>query len=116
MYHSEYFSPVCKFCGKSQLPQSFVRFARNYVEGAPFHKISTPENWVKLGQTKNTLLSKNADDEKIPHPCGSKFIFLNRFSGGILFSSLISFDSCLCFFFGIKNVYSDTHSTMWAGK
>ena len=49
----------------------------------------------------------------------ASLFFFNRFSGDILFSSLISFaffDSCLCLFFGIKNVYSDTHSTMWAGK
>ena len=31
---------VWKFCGKSQFPHSFGRFARNYAETVPFHKIS----------------------------------------------------------------------------
>ena len=42
-----------------------------------------------------------------------QFFFFNRFSGHILFSSLVSFafsDSSL--FFELKNVYSDTHWTM----
>ena len=33
---------VWKFCGKEQFPHSFWRFARNYAETAPFHKLSTP--------------------------------------------------------------------------
>ena len=37
-----------KFCGKAQLPHSFGRITRNYVETVPFHKISTPGNQVKL--------------------------------------------------------------------
>ena len=64
------------------------------------------------------------DDEKNLHPGGRKFIgYFNRFSGDILFSSLVSFDFfiivfvvvCLLFF-ELKNVYSDRHSTMRAGK
>ena len=39
---------VWKFCGKAQFPHSFVRFAQNYEETVPFHKISTPLNQVKL--------------------------------------------------------------------
>ena len=39
---------VWKFCGKEQFPHSFGRFARNYTETVPFHKISTPRNQVKL--------------------------------------------------------------------
>ena len=35
---------VWKFCGKAQFLHSFGRFARNYAETVPFHKISTPEN------------------------------------------------------------------------
>ena len=35
---------VWKFCGKAQFPHSFGRFAQNYGETVPFHKISTPEN------------------------------------------------------------------------
>ena len=35
---------VWKFCGKAQFPHSFGRFARNYAETMPFHKISTPGN------------------------------------------------------------------------
>ena len=41
-----------------------------------------------LGQkNKNTLVSQNADNEKNLHPGGCKFIFVNWFSGDILFSS-----------------------------
>ena len=39
---------VCKFCGKTQFPHSFGRFARNYAETASFHQISTPRNCVQL--------------------------------------------------------------------
>ena len=35
---------VWESCGKAQFPQSFVRFAWNYAETAPFHKIATPWN------------------------------------------------------------------------
>ena len=35
---------VWEFRGKAQFPHSFVRFARNYAETAPFHKIATPWN------------------------------------------------------------------------
>ena len=69
------------------------------------------------------------DDEKNLHPGGRKFIgYFNRFSGDILFSSLVSFDffySCffvvvvavvVCLFFQLKNVYSDTHRTLRAGE
>ena len=35
---------VSKFCGKAQFTHSFGRFARNYAETVPFHKISTPGN------------------------------------------------------------------------
>ena len=40
--------PVWKFCGKAQFLHSCRRFARNYAETVPFHKISTPGNKVKL--------------------------------------------------------------------
>ena len=55
------------------------------------------------------------------HPGGRKFVFANRLSGDILFSPLASFAffcilifffACLVFFFEIKNMYSDTHSTV----
>ena len=39
---------VWKFCGKAKFPHSFGRIARNYAETTPFHKISTPENQLKL--------------------------------------------------------------------
>ena len=35
---------VWKFCGKAQFRDSLGRFARNYAETVPFHKISTPGN------------------------------------------------------------------------
>ena len=39
---------VWKFCGKDQLPHSLGRIAGNYAGSEPFHKVSTPENYVKL--------------------------------------------------------------------
>ena len=65
--------------------------------------------------------------EKNLHLGSHKFIFLNRFSGDILFSSLVSFAFfvffsffffflLVCLFFEIKNVCSDIYSTMWAGE
>ena len=49
--------------------------------------------------------------------------FFNRFSGDILFYALVSFAFfvflfflLVCLFFEIKNVYSDKHSTTWAGE
>ena len=39
---------VSEFCGKAQFPHSFGQIVRNYAETDPFHKISTPGNWVKL--------------------------------------------------------------------
>ena len=39
---------VWKFCGKTQFPHSFRRFARNYAETVPFRKIFTARNQVKL--------------------------------------------------------------------
>ena len=35
---------VWTFCGKAQFLHSFGRFARNYLETVPFHKISVPGN------------------------------------------------------------------------
>ena len=64
-----------------------------------------------------TLVSGNAVDEENLHPGDRKFI---------LFSSLVSFVFFYCFylfnffffclFFEIKNLYSDTASTMRAGE
>ena len=82
---------------------------------------------IGIRPKKVTLVSGNAGDEKKLHPGGHKFIFFNQFSRDILFSSLVYFDFfdssflfvCFVFllfllFFEIKNVYSDTHSTMRA--
>ena len=57
-------------------------------------------------------------------PGRSQICFFNRRSGDIIFSSLVSFVFlcilvlffCLCLFFEIKNIYSDTHLTMRAGE
>ena len=71
---------------------------------------------------KITLVSGNADDKKNLHPGGRKFIFFNRFSGDLLFTSLFSFsffDSCffVCLFDVFdKNVYSNSHLTMQADE
>ena len=46
------------------------------------------ERW---GQKNNTLVSGNAGDKKNLHPGGHKFGFLSRFSGDIIFSSLVYF-------------------------
>ena len=37
-----------KLCGKAQFPHSFGRFAQNFAETLPFHKISIPGNQVKI--------------------------------------------------------------------
>ena len=71
---------------------------------------------------EKALVSGNAGDVKNLPPGGRKFIFFYRFSGDILFSSLVSFVFFYyCFFlfvylllFEIENVYSDTHSTVRA--
>ena len=39
---------VEEFCEKAQFPHSFWRFAQNFAEIAPFHKISAQGNYVKL--------------------------------------------------------------------
>ena len=46
------------------------------------------ERW---GQKNKTLVSGNAGDKKNLHPGGHKFGFLSRFSGDIIFSSLVYF-------------------------
>ena len=60
---------------------------------------------------KNSLVYRNAGDEKCLHPGSHKLIFLNQFSGDILFSSLASFAFfvflfsfflLVCLFFEIK--------------
>ena len=47
---------------------------------------------------QKTLVSGNAGDEKNLHPGGRRFIFFNRFSGDILFSSLVSLFSFILVF------------------
>ena len=90
----------------------------------------------ELGPKKNTLVSRNAGDEKNCSLAAAIFFF-NRFSGDILFSYLVSFAffAFLFFFlllllsffvllffllvyliFEIKNIYSDTHWAMRAGE
>ena len=57
---------------------------------------------LQSGQKKNkkTLVSGNVGDVKNLPPGGRKFIFFNRFSGDVLFSSLVSFVFFYyCFFF-----------------
>ena len=44
-------------CGKAQFPHSLGRITRNYAETLPFHKISTPGNWVKLRYFLQCLIS-----------------------------------------------------------
>ena len=48
---------------------------------------------------KSTLFSGNAGEEKNLHPGSRKFIFRNRFSWDILFSSLVSFAFFVFLFF-----------------
>ena len=54
---------------------------------------------------KNTLVSGNAGDEKNLHPGNRKFIFLNWFSGDILFSFLVPFAFLGSCFFLLLFVY-----------
>ena len=48
-----------KFYGKVQFSHSFGRFARNYAETVPFHKISTQGNLVKLRYFTQCFLQFN---------------------------------------------------------
>ena len=65
-----------------------------------------PASWVghmardflTCSTKKNILVFKNAGDEKILHPVGCKFFF-SRFSGDVLFSSLVSFAFFVFLFF-----------------
>ena len=64
-------------------------------------------------------VSRNASDEKNLHRGGRKFIYFNRFSGDIFFSSIVPFAFLYsyffaCLYFKIKNICSDTLSTTWA--
>ena len=52
-----------------------------------------------LRPKKKALVSGNAGDEKNLHPGVRRFIFFNRFSGDILFSSLVSLFSFILVFF-----------------
>ena len=81
------------------------------------HICTTVANYTRPKKKKNTLVSGNL------HPDGRKFIFFNQFSGDYFFSSLVpfalfffilAFFLFICsLFFEIKNVYSDTHSTIF---
>ena len=53
----------------------------------------------KKKEKKKILVSGNAGDEKNLPPGVRKFIFFNRFSGNILFSSLLSFAFFFALFF-----------------
>ena len=71
---------------------------------------------------KNALISGNGGDEKIFNWAAANY-FLNLFSGDILLSFLVSFAflySCFFYLFvcflEIRNIYSDTHSSMRAGE
>ena len=71
----------------------------------------------KQQKTKKLLFPEMRVMRKISSQAAAKNFFFNRFSGYILFSSLVSFafsDSSL--FFELKNVYSDTHWTIRAGE
>ena len=68
----------------------------------------------------NTLFSEMWVTRKIFIREAANLFFFNRFSVDILISSLVSFVFFILFFvslfFELKNVYSDTHSTMRAGE
>ena len=54
-----------KFCGMTQFPHSLGRFARNYAETMPFHKISTPRHWVKLRYFTQCLTTRQELDQDV---------------------------------------------------
>ena len=68
-------------------------------------KIYTIIHWeiihkIEYDKTKKiTVVSENVCDKKNIHLGGRKFIFLNRFSGGVPFSSLVSFAFLILVFF-----------------
>ena len=70
----------------------------------------------KQQKTKKLLFPEMRVMRKISSQAAAKNFFFNRFSGYILFSSLVSFAFSDSSFFELKNVYSDTHWTIRAGE
>ena len=55
---------VEEFCEQAQFPHSFWRFAQNFAEIVPFHKISAQGNYVKLPYLRSdTLAIKYLDED-----------------------------------------------------
>ena len=129
--------PGLGFLSSTAFPETTVFLASAYQ----YSNIMTTFIFRKFKDRPKKFVSGNAGDEKNLHPGCRKFIFLNRFSGNILFSSLVSFVflyswvcfvlySWVCFVFvffclfffvffwlvclfnEIKILYSDPHSTM----
>ena len=76
-----------------------------------------------LGSKKIILLFSQMQVTRKNPPGRPQIYFFNRFSGDILFSSLVSFAFLILvfvvvylLFFELKNIYSDTYSTMRAGE
>ena len=76
-----------------------------------------------MQKKKKLLFPEMRVTRKIFTRAAANLFFLIRFSGDILFSSLVAFAFfvflffvLLCLFFEIKNIYSDTYSTMRAGE
>ena len=76
---------VCKFCGKAQFSHSFGRFARNYAETVPFHKISTPGNQVKSRYFSQCMSFQRSLIDSL-RLYRSSFIFLLSLPDQILFN------------------------------
>ena len=77
-------------------------------------RMETQRKYIIIPWKKKTLVSGNVGDEKNTHWGGQIFLFFYQFSRDIFFSSLVSsFLSFAfvfgCFFYEIKNTYSDTH-------
>ena len=78
----------------------------------------------QVQKEKYSCFRKCDDEKNLPPRRPQFFIFFNRFCGDILFYYLVCFAFfvflyfCLFvgLFFEIKNIYSDTHSTMRAGE
>ena len=62
-------------------------------------------NFKVLAKTNNTIVSRNAGDEKNFHPGGRKFIFCNPFFGDILNFSLVSSAFFYFYFFAVYSLF-----------
>ena len=114
-HHSYNPKNLVKYAKNARFCKIVPRFSKNTKNSQnSYHNIYTINRRPKILQEhcfimsclsfplrpkKKALVSGNAGDEKNLHPGVRRFIFFNRFSGDILFSSLVSLFSFILVFF-----------------